>query len=111
MVTYSKGIQTSSTSMSTSTSDLESDDENSAGPSRRKTIRDGGNGRETEDDMRKRILEELEVERKALEQELKELKEKSEEVRVERTSLEVKKRRLLICRIIGGSTTSYLRRS
>jgi dynein intermediate chain len=84
MVTYSKGIQTSSTSMSTSTSDLESDDENAAGPSRRRTIRDGGNGRETEDDMRKRILEELEVERKALEQELRELKEKSEEVKVER---------------------------
>ena len=71
--------------MSTSTSDLESDDENSAGPSRRK-IRDGGNGRETEDDMRKRILEELEVERKALEQELRELKEKAEDVKVERES-------------------------
>jgi len=69
--------------MSTSTSDLESDDETSAGPSRRR-IRDGGNGRETEDDMRKRILEELEVERKALEQELKELKEKAEDVKVER---------------------------
>lgn len=86
MVTYSKGIQTSSTSMSTSTSDLESDDENSAGPSRRR-IRDGGNGRETEDDMRKRILEELEVERKALEQELRELKEKAEDVKVERKSI------------------------
>jgi len=36
--------------------------------------------------MRKRILEELEVERKALEQELKELKEKSDEVKVERKS-------------------------
>jgi dynein intermediate chain len=71
--------------MSTSTSDLESDDENTAGPSRRK-IRDGGNGRETEDDMRKRILEELEVERKALEQELRELKEKAEDVKVERES-------------------------
>lgn len=34
--------------------------------------------------MRKRILEELEVERKALEQELKELKEKAEDVKVER---------------------------
>ena len=86
MVTYSKGIQTSSTSMSTSTSDLESDDENLAGPSRRK-IRDGGNGRETEDEMRKRILDELEVERKALEQELKELKEKAEETKVEREYL------------------------
>jgi dynein intermediate chain len=87
MVTYSKGIQTSSTSILTSTSDLESDDDdgNSAGPSRRKTkIRDGGNGRETEDEMRKRILEELEVERKALEQELKDLKEKAEETKVER---------------------------
>ena len=85
-MTYSKGIQTSSTSMSTSTSDLESDDENLAGPSRRK-IRDGGNGRETEDEMRKRILDELEVERKALEQELKELKEKAEETKVEREYL------------------------
>jgi hypothetical protein len=48
------------------------------------TIRDGGNGRETEDDMRKRILEEMEVERKALEQELRDLKDKAEEVKVER---------------------------
>ena len=38
--------------------------------------------------MRKRILEELEVERKALEQELKELKEKSDEVKVERKSFD-----------------------
>lgn len=42
--------------------------------------RDGGNGRETEDEMRKRILEELEVERSALEKELREIKEKEEKL-------------------------------
>jgi len=78
-VTYSKAIQTS-TSMSTSTSDLDSEDE-------RDTVRrwkkgEGGSGRETEEDMRQRILEELEEERRNLERELKELKAKSEEQRV-----------------------------
>lgn len=70
-------------SMSTSTSDLDSDDDaNEAGPSRRRKPRDGGNGRETEDDMRKRILEELEAERKGLEKELSDLKEKTEDARL-----------------------------
>jgi len=78
-VTYSKAIQTS-TSMSTSTSDLDSEDE-------RDTVRrwkksEGGSGRETEEDMRQRILEELEEERRNLERELKELKAKSEEQRI-----------------------------
>ncbi|WVF67263.1 hypothetical protein IAT40_002011 [Kwoniella sp. CBS 6097] len=82
-VTYSRAIQTS-TSMSTSTSDLDdsegSDDE--AGTSRRKKRAEGGIGRETEDEMRKRILEEIEEERKAVEKELQELKLKGEEMRV-----------------------------
>jgi dynein intermediate chain len=68
--------------MSTSTSDLDTDDEDSAGPSRRRQIRDGGNGRETEDEMRKRLLVEMEEEHKALERELKELKEKTDEARL-----------------------------
>lgn len=62
---------------------MESDGEDDgAGPSRRRRPRDGGNGRETEDEMRRRILDELETERKALEVELKELKEKTEEARL-----------------------------
>ena len=69
--------------MGTSTSDVESEGEDDgAGPSRRRRPRDGGNGRETEDEMRKRILDELEAERKGLELELKELKEKTEEARL-----------------------------
>jgi dynein intermediate chain len=68
--------------LSTSTSDLETDDEDGAGPSRPRKIRDGGNGRETEDEMRKRLLTEMEDERKSLERELKELKEKTDEARL-----------------------------
>ena len=67
---------------------MESDgDEDGAGPSRPRKPRDGGNDRETEDEMRKRILDELETERKALELEMKELKEKTEEARVAGASL------------------------
>ncbi|WVQ94862.1 hypothetical protein IAU59_001945 [Kwoniella sp. CBS 9459] len=81
-VTYSKATQTS-TSMSTSTSDLESDgSDDEAGASRRKRRVEGGIGRETEDEMRKRILEEIEEERKAVEKELQELKVKGEEMRL-----------------------------
>ncbi|KAK8853374.1 hypothetical protein IAR55_004078 [Kwoniella newhampshirensis] len=86
-VTYSKAIQTS-TSMSTSTSDIDSDASGSDGETdgvtrrRKKRMDGGGSGRETEDEMRKRILQELEEERKALETELKELKEKGDELRV-----------------------------
>lgn len=72
VVTYSKAIQTSS-SMSTSTDDIEPDPDDDG--DRRRT---GGSGRETEEEIRQRILKELEEERKALEQELKELKAKSE---------------------------------
>jgi hypothetical protein len=59
--------------MSTSTSDIEPDPDDEG-----ERRRAGGSGRETEDEMRQRILKELEDERKALEQELRELKEKSE---------------------------------
>ncbi|WVR09556.1 hypothetical protein IAU60_006625 [Kwoniella sp. DSM 27419] len=80
-VTYSKAIQTS-TSMSTSTSDLEPDaSDTEAGTSRRKSRRDDdASGRETEDEMRKRIIIELDDERKALEAELKELKAREAEL-------------------------------
>nr|XP_018261064.1 dynein intermediate chain, cytosolic [Kwoniella dejecticola CBS 10117]OBR83222.1 dynein intermediate chain, cytosolic [Kwoniella dejecticola CBS 10117] len=83
-VTYSKAIQTSVT-ISTSTSDLESDGESGdeTGVTRRRRRKtDGESGRETEEEMRKRILEELEEERTVLEKELKELKEKGEELKV-----------------------------
>ncbi|OCF77637.1 dynein intermediate chain, cytosolic [Kwoniella mangroviensis CBS 8886] len=83
-VTYSKAIQTSVT-ISTSKSDLESEDESGdeSGTTRRRRRRaDGESGRETEEEMRKRILQELEEERKALERELKELKEKGEEMKL-----------------------------
>ena len=73
VVTYSKAVQTVSMSTSTSTDDLDGEGEDGA----RK--RDGGSGRETEDELRRRILEELEDERKALEAELKDLKKKEEE--------------------------------
>jgi dynein intermediate chain len=77
MVTYSKGTQTTtSTATSTDDPDFEvSDDEGR----RRKQV-DDGSGRETEDEMRKRILEELEVERKDVERELKELRDKEDAV-------------------------------
>ena len=78
-MTYSKAIQTS-TSMSASSSDLDSDGGIDA--RRRKKKGEGGSGRETEEDMRKRILEDLEEERRSVERELKELKEKGEEQRV-----------------------------
>ena len=71
-VTYSKAVQT--TSMSTSTSDLDLADNNDSSWK----VRDVQGGGETEEEMRKRILEELDQERKALELELKELKERLE---------------------------------
>jgi len=66
MVTYSRGIQT--TPGSSSISDSEETNENKHLDA----------GRETEDEMRTRILEEMEVERKALELELQELKQRAE---------------------------------
>ena len=59
--------------MSTSTSDLESNDEDDN--VRRRMNRESGIGRETEDDMRKRILEELEEERRKLELDLRDVNE------------------------------------
>ena len=72
LVTYSKAIQT--TSVSTSTSDVEGDSDDDRAHGRKH----GGSGHETEDDMRKRLLEEMEEERKALEEELRELKQKTQ---------------------------------
>ena len=72
---YSKAVQTSSISTSTSTDDL-SDGLDGTGRRRRRS--DDQSGRETEDEMRRRILEEIEEERRALEAELKDLKEKEE---------------------------------
>ena len=40
----------------------------------------GSSGRETEEEMRKRILDEIERERKALEAELREMKEKEQKL-------------------------------
>ena len=56
-----------------------SEDEDRPEGSRR--IRDGGSGRETEDEMRKRIIEEIDKERADLEREIKELKEKEDSLR------------------------------
>ncbi|ODN94850.1 dynein intermediate chain, cytosolic [Cryptococcus wingfieldii CBS 7118] len=72
-VTYSKGIQTMVSSFAADVNfddDYISDTEEER--QRKRNLRDGETGRETEDEMRKRILEELEEERKALENELKE---------------------------------------
>lgn len=73
-VTYSKAIQTS---MSTSTDDLENDDLGEDEADRRNRS-EGGSGRETEEEMRKRIMQELEAERNALEEELLVLKRAGE---------------------------------
>lgn len=85
-VTYSKAIQTM-TSMSTSTDDADVDDaqsegEDGTGRRRRRKGEADESGKETEDEMRKRILEELDEERKALEKELRELREKTEELKI-----------------------------
>ncbi|WVQ74361.1 hypothetical protein IAR50_003961 [Cryptococcus sp. DSM 104548] len=78
-VTYSKGTQTM---VSSYAADVDFDDDDDEERRQKRILRDGETGRETEDEMRKRILEELEEERKALESELKELKEKSEGLKV-----------------------------
>jgi len=75
MITYSKGTQTM-VSSSTSTDDVDSEASDNEAKLSKKA--DGGSGRETEEDMRKRILEELEVERKEVEKELRELKERED---------------------------------
>ena len=71
--------------MATSTSDLDTEDSSDeAGPSRRRKKKgaDVDAGRETEDEMRQRILAELDRERQAVEHELQELKGKGEAARV-----------------------------
>ncbi|KIR98614.1 dynein intermediate chain, cytosolic [Cryptococcus deuterogattii 2001/935-1] len=85
-VTYSKAIQTM-TSTSTSTDDIDydgaqSDGEDDTGRRRRRKGAADENGKETEDEMRKRILEELDEERKSLEKELRELRTKTEELKI-----------------------------
>ncbi|ORY31677.1 WD40-repeat-containing domain protein [Naematelia encephala] len=80
-VTYSKAVQTTSISISTSDMEDDSDDERD-----RNKATDGASGRETEEEMRKRILAELEEERKVLERELQEMKEK--EVKISELSNE-----------------------
>ena len=78
IVTYSKAIQTSSVSTATSTDDLGGLDEDGV-PRRAK---EGGSGRETEDEMRQRILHELEEERKTLENDLRDLRKKEDQRKV-----------------------------
>ena len=62
--------------MSTPATDLDEEEDDTA---RRKSNTEGQSGRETEDEMRKRILQELEEERRALEKELQVMREKAEE--------------------------------
>lgn len=73
--TYSKSVQTTMVSAGTSP-DPESDDDFG----RR---RGGGSGRETEDELRARIVAELDEERRSLERELKELKEKTDSLQLQ----------------------------
>lgn len=47
---------------------------------------EGSSGRETEDEMRARIVAELDEERRVLERELKELKEKTDSLQLQRES-------------------------
>lgn len=70
--TYSKAVQT--TMVSTGTGTDESGDEFGT--------RRNAAGRETEDEMRSRIVAELDEERRVLEKELKELKEKTDNLQL-----------------------------
>lgn len=75
------------TSTSTPTDDIDydgaqSDGEDDTGRRRRRKGAADENGKETEDEMRKRILEELDEERKSLEKELRELRTKTEELKI-----------------------------
>lgn len=75
------------TSTSISTDDIDydggqSDGEDNTGRRRRRKGAADENGKETEDEMRKRILEELDEERKSLEKELRELRTKTEELKI-----------------------------
>lgn len=64
-VTYSKAIQTESVSTATDTGDLEASHESQPYAN--------GSGAETADEMRRRILEELEAERRSVENDLRDL--------------------------------------
>ncbi|KAL1405096.1 hypothetical protein Q8F55_008719 [Vanrija albida] len=75
--TYSKAVQTAMVTQSTSTADLSE----SAETNRRR--RDGGSGHETEDEMRTRIIAEIDEERRQIEKELKELKEKTDNLQLQ----------------------------
>lgn len=76
--TYSKAVQTTMVTQSTSTADLS----DSAEANRRR--RDGGSGHETEDEMRTRIIAELDEERRQVEKDIKELKEKTDNLQLQR---------------------------
>jgi dynein intermediate chain len=76
VVTYTKAVQTASTS-TTFDDDLDPDDEI------QRDGRDGGSGRETEHEMRIRIFEELEQERKTVEKEINEIKLKADQHKLE----------------------------
>lgn len=74
-----------STSTSTDAIDYDgaqSDGEDDTGRRRRRKGAADENGKETEDELRKRILEELDEERKSLEKELRELRTKTEELKI-----------------------------
>ncbi|TXT04355.1 hypothetical protein VHUM_04122 [Vanrija humicola] len=75
--TYSKGVQTTMVTQSTSTADLS----DSAEANRRR--RDGGSGHETEEEMRTRIIAEIDEERRKLEKEINELKEKTDNLQLQ----------------------------
>lgn len=74
MVTYSKGTQTAEVSIGVGSEAAL--DENGLSTDARRL--DEGSGRETEDEMRKRILEEMEKEKREVERELGELKERED---------------------------------
>lgn len=72
--TYSKSVQTASAGTSTEPDPDEGEQV------------EGSSGRETEDEMRARIIAELDEERRVLEKELKELKEKTDNLQLQRAS-------------------------
>ena len=73
VVTYSKGVQTSDVAVGPGPRSGDEDAGNEGAQA-------GGSGRETEDEMRKRILEEINRERRALEDELREIKDKEQKL-------------------------------
>jgi hypothetical protein len=94
-------------SSSTSTDDLGDDASDDEGRRRVKNTNDSG--RETEDEMRKRILEELEAERKEVERELRELKEKEDKAVSGGSFVSLSSPRLKTSRHVKRTETSHLR--